>query len=223
MRRLGAVTIGQSPRSDLIPEMAGIIGGNVEIVEAGALDGLSKGEISELIPRSGDSVLVTRLADGSPVQIAERLVIPMAAERIGALFASGVDIVLALCTGKFPDIAGDGLVLYPQKILFNVISALGAGTRLGVLVPSSEQAGESDVYWRRVGAAVRSVPASPYADGPGAVKHAATELAEWGVQLTVMDCMGYTGTMGDIVRKATGKPVVLARSIVARLVAELIA
>ena len=38
---LGAVTIGQSPRVDLVPELMEMLGGNVTIKEAGALDDLT--------------------------------------------------------------------------------------------------------------------------------------------------------------------------------------
>ena len=40
MTKVGLITVGQSPRSDVVPDMAAILGGDVEIVEAGALDGL---------------------------------------------------------------------------------------------------------------------------------------------------------------------------------------
>ncbi len=36
---IGTVTIGQSPRVDLIPELRAILGEEVQIIEAGALDG----------------------------------------------------------------------------------------------------------------------------------------------------------------------------------------
>lgn len=41
-KKIGAITIGQSPRIDVIPEMQEILGENVIILEAGALDGLTK-------------------------------------------------------------------------------------------------------------------------------------------------------------------------------------
>ena len=44
MKKIGAITVGQSPRVDLIPEIQPILGDSVEIIQAGALDGLSKGE-----------------------------------------------------------------------------------------------------------------------------------------------------------------------------------
>ena len=42
MRRkiIGAVTIGQAPRVDIMPELMEILGPGIEIKEAGALDGL---------------------------------------------------------------------------------------------------------------------------------------------------------------------------------------
>lgn len=43
MKKIGAITVGQSPRVDLIPEIQPILGDSVEIIQAGALDGLSKG------------------------------------------------------------------------------------------------------------------------------------------------------------------------------------
>ena len=51
---IGLVTIGQSPRSDVVPDMAAILGPAVEIREAGALDGLARSEIDALAP-TGDT------------------------------------------------------------------------------------------------------------------------------------------------------------------------
>ena len=52
MKKIGAITVGQSPRVDLIPEIQPILGDSVEIIQAGALDGLSKEEISKFGPDS---------------------------------------------------------------------------------------------------------------------------------------------------------------------------
>ena len=45
---VGLVTIGQSPRPDVVPDMAEITGPGVEIREAGALDGLGRAAIDAL-------------------------------------------------------------------------------------------------------------------------------------------------------------------------------
>ena len=65
MKKIGAITVGQSPRVDLIPEIQPILGDSVEIIQAGALDGLSKEEIAKFVPRPGENVLVSRLTDGT--------------------------------------------------------------------------------------------------------------------------------------------------------------
>ena len=46
-------------------------------------------------------------------------------------------------------------------------------------------------------------------------------LREWKADLIVMDCIGYTLAMKDRVREIAGVPVLLARSVVARMLAEL--
>ena len=62
MTKVGLITVGQSPRSDVVPDMAAILGGDVEILEAGALDGLSRAQIAPLAPEGDDEIIVTRLA-----------------------------------------------------------------------------------------------------------------------------------------------------------------
>ncbi len=58
MTRIGLITIGQSPRSDVVPDMAAVLGGDVEIVEAGALDGQSRERIAALGPEVALNVLL---------------------------------------------------------------------------------------------------------------------------------------------------------------------
>ena len=103
MYKIGAVTIGQSPRSDVIADIRPILGSEVDVVEAGALDGLTKEEIAKLFPKEGDYVLVTRLRDGTSVKVAERYITPLLQDKISNLFESGIPVVLLLCTGNFPN------------------------------------------------------------------------------------------------------------------------
>ena len=219
---IGTVTIGQAPRIDVVPEIAEILGPDVEICEAGALDGMTREEIAKLAPEKDDYVLVTRLADGSSVQVAERHITPRIVEKIKGHFRNGIPLVFLLCTGEFPGFDAGGLLIRPQKILFNAVSAVAGGQRLGILNPSPDQTAQSDRRWREASDTVRSVPASPYVDAMAAVERAAYELKDWGVQLTVLDCIGYTRAMQQKVREITGKPVILARGIAARTVRELI-
>ena len=62
--KIGALTIGQSPRNDLIPEIEAFFKG-AEIIQLGALDGLSKEQIADLAPSGDDEILVSKLKDDS--------------------------------------------------------------------------------------------------------------------------------------------------------------
>ena len=49
--KLAALTIGQSPRTDIMADIEQIFIKNTKIIEKGALDGLSKKEINDLYPK----------------------------------------------------------------------------------------------------------------------------------------------------------------------------
>jgi protein AroM len=59
-------------------------------------------------------------------------------------------------------------------------------------------------------------------DGLESAKRSARELGEWGADISILDCIGYTLEMQEAVRTITGKPAILGRGIAARTVKELI-
>ena len=54
MFKLGAITVGQSPRTDVPDDIMGIFQGKVEILDRGALDGLTVEDIDRLAPDAGE-------------------------------------------------------------------------------------------------------------------------------------------------------------------------
>jgi hypothetical protein len=56
------------------------------------------------------------------------------------------------------------------------------------------------------------VSANPYGDVK-ALEKAALMLAEKDVDLTVLDCIGFTPNTGEIFRRLTGKPVLLPQTL----------
>ena len=217
---IGAVTIGQAPRVDIMPELTAILGPEVQVKEAGALDGLSKEEIAAFAPKAGDYVLVTRLADGSSVKVAEQYITPRIKEKIQNFFDQGIEVVALLCTGEF-ELVGKGLLVRPQPILYNVTKAVADGLKVGVVSPAADQIPQSKKRWQQVGTEQVMVAASPYGD-VAELEKAADALKRQQVQLVVLDCMGYTLAMQEKVRQITGAPVILARGIFARVLKELI-
>ena len=63
--------------------------------------------------------------------------------------------------------------------------------------------------------------ASPYAS-IDAVQSAAQRLRNEQIKVIAMDCLGYNRRMKELVREITNKPVVLPRSILARVLSELL-
>src|SRR5712691_6484573 len=122
---VGMITIGQSPRSDVVPDM-------VEIRERGALDGLSPREIAALAPEPDDDLLVTRLADGSSVFVAKRHMVARVQARIDELETGGVSMTALLCTGAFPRFRSRRPFVEPQEVLLGLLRGLSWEGRLGI-------------------------------------------------------------------------------------------
>jgi protein AroM len=219
---VGFVTIGQSPRDDVVPEMAGWIG-SVEPVERGALDGMGAEEIASLRPDPQEYALVTRLRDGSAVTVAKRHLLPGIQAAVSELEGGGARAVVLLCTGEFPPFEHERPLLEAERLLVGGVRAIARGARVGVVCPLEEQEELTREKWRVLGSELRVAAASPYVgEFAEELRRAGREMGEAGVEYVVLDCMGYTQRMREVVREAAGAPVLLARSIVARLAAEVL-
>ncbi len=219
MARVGVITIGQSPRTDMVPEMAAHWT-DVAIVEGGALDGWSAEQITAVPVRADDEVLTSRLADGASAVFGRDLVLPLLQERIAEAERQGVDATLLVCTGEFPDFDHVRPLFTASQLLVGGVRALATGT-IGVICPLEEQRGmtvEKFAPW-----SVVTAVANPYGGDQAAFHAAAESLVEHGATMIVLDCMGYTEQHRALVRERTSVPVVVARSMVARLFGEVVA
>jgi protein AroM len=222
MKKIGMLTIGQSPREDIVSVMRRYLTQEVEILQRGALDDLDLSRMAELQPQAGQPALVTRMRDGTGVQLNREKILPLMQREIHALVKEGAELVTLLCTGDFPELATGRMILRPGRLLHNVIMALAKGIRLGVVMPSASQIPLAQEKWKALDVAITS--ASPYAEPETRAKawnRAAEELKERKVDLVYLDCMGMDEKMKKIVHQVTLKPVILASSLVARIIDEL--
>ncbi len=218
---LGAVTIGQSPRPDVLGPMTRVWGEGLKILERGALDGLSEGQIASLRPGDGGEALVTRLSDGREVVIDHHRTGDLVAGAACHLAREGCRTVLVLCTGEF-DLHVPGVrLVFPRRVLTGLVCALHGEGPLGVLVPHRSQEETVGGCWKREGLEVVTETASPYAlaEDEGLLSRRAHSLRRAGATMIVMDCMGYTPEMRGVVVDAVELPVVLASSAAAHAVA----
>jgi protein AroM len=225
-RTIGLVTIGQSPRPDLLDEYAQALPG-ARIIQAGALDDLSETEVLALAPGPGDEVLVSRLRTGREVRLARRHLEPRLQACLDRL-GRDADLTVLLCTGEFPSVQPSGVVLIPQRVLHHVVAAVvdgfhrpaGRTARLGVLIPDPAQQASAESRWRDLGR-VLVASVSPYR-GADALEAPARALRDAGAEIVVMDCIGYTRPMREAVARLTGAPTILANAAVAMIARELL-
>lgn len=225
MTRLGAITVGQSPRVDITPDIEPLLPG-VEILQRGALDGFTNDELDRLMAGRRDPVLATRRRDGREVIVAEEDVMAGLRAGIEELNGRDVEAILLLCTGTFPSLESRVPILYPEHLLAHFVAAVCRACTVGVMTPAVAQIPFQRERWAVAlgeGARVEVVHASPYAgDALSGVKAAAGELSARGASLIVMDCLGYTREMRALAKEASGVQAVLARTVVARVAAELL-
>lgn len=206
--RIGAVTIGQSPRDDVVPELASRLGSDVETLQRGALDDLSLDFVRAHAPITAENTLVSRMRDGTEVQLDECFVVPRLQAAINALEDS-VRLILVLCSASLNDLDSKVPLLRPSFALDTIVSRSPVH-RLGVLTPSLEQVPAQRVRWQSFAEdEVVVVTASPYLE-PRAVEDAAAELAHNEVDYVVLDCIGYTESMRERIERSLSVPVLSA-------------
>jgi protein AroM len=221
---LGTLTIGQAPRSDIVPILEAHLPPGTACLHLGALDGLSKPEIAaRFTPRSGEAVLTTRLLDGSPVVLGKPAVRDMLQAKLATLEAKGCDLIALLCTGEFADLnCRRARLIEPDRLVPPVVAVLAGQDQIGVVVPLAAQVKSEAEKFKPFARPALFAVASPYAEGPDSLAAAAHELRDAGAKLVLLDCMGFTECHRQAARAACGLPVVLSNSLIARLLAEIV-
>jgi len=220
-QRMGVVVIGQSPRPSVAAEIAAVLSPDITIELRGALDGMSRAEIDAIPPADGYDALFTLLPDGDGVIISKKEVERRASQQLVQFKQEGVGVTLLACTGKFPNLSPEGLVILPSAVLHRLVEAVFPKGRLGVFSPLPEQTALIDKKWQREGVEVVGVTLRPGSED-AAVDSAARTMAALRPDLVVMDCMGYTSTNKARVRLGYSGPVILAIAAAARVVEELV-
>jgi protein AroM len=134
-KRIGVLTIGQSPRPDLVSPLLRLMP-DCEIIQAGALDGNTPEELPDLSEAAYP--LVTEMQNGMVVLVDESFISPKLQQALNRLDAKGVAATLLLCAGTFANLHGTKPVYKPFNIGCSVLKALNLNS-IGLIAPVPEQ------------------------------------------------------------------------------------
>ena len=224
MTTIGFATIGQSPRDDLVPYLVERIGAPVRVLERGVMDGMDAEALAALDRGDQGLHMVTKLRDGGSARIAYELAVPRMQTEVDALVADGADLVVILCGADWSALTAKVPIVNPGKLFPNVVQALAAGSKLGVVKPAAHQIAPTEAQYRGLGLDAVVTAAFPYDGGADdAARTAGRQLRESGAELVWMTCVGMNESMRAALREELDAPVILARSILARVIGELVA
>lgn len=213
--KVGLITIGQSPRPDIINEMKKVLGKRPEIIEAGALDGLSKEEVLSLISSSGPSeqgYLVTRLQDGTVVTIPKEHIV----KRIGAVLpkleSQQVRTAAILCVGDFPEYPFDGILLRPGKLIMQLVSSFHQKGKGVVVIPLEEERYNAITRWNlsHVDAKIKVLLSGSDSE---TIERLSEEIKEEDPAFVILECMGYGENIKRSLKKRVNCPVILPKKL----------
>jgi protein AroM len=219
MPSLGTLTIGQTPRSDVLPFFAAHVPVGVAHLHRGLLDGLDAAEIDARYGGRDGPRLATRLRDGRGVELDAAAVEAGVGAALQVLEDDGCTVVVLLCTGTFRRLGlRRALLVEPDRVVPPLVAGLAGPRRVGVIVPVPSQIDGAAAKWSALAAPPVTAAASPYAADGGGIATTARTLRDRGAGIVLMDCIGYTEVHRAAARAAVDVPVLLSTDLVARVV-----
>lgn len=215
MVKIGILTIGESPRKDLVDDIDSVFNKEVDFIQKGVLDNLNVNDIKGLSPSNKETILVSRLSNGNQVELSKEKILPLLQQKINDFHKENVEMVVLACTGKFEDFQLKLPVIYPDHLLSHVCQGLlKDNPPLHIVVPKKQQYASNLSKWNNTGFEVSISAYSPYEYDPDSFITFAKGLSENSSSYVVLDCIGYTQEMKEILHKYSSKTVILSREIV---------
>jgi protein AroM len=204
-RLIGALTIGQSPRPDLLDPLRGYLPDGYRVIEAGALDGLTV----EDIPPSGGAVypLTTRLRDGTLVMVEEAFLLPRLQQTLAYLEDEGAVASILLCAGTFTELQGSRPLFKPFAAGRHLLHALGV-TSLGLIAPIAAQVAPIRHRWQAAGFAATVWTADINQQDQTFREQLSAQIESSDLQCIVLDYVGHPAEAVAQLQRSCSLPVI---------------
>ena len=216
---LGTITIGQAPRPDITPIIDAHVPAGVAQKHVGVLDGMTAEQIAaRYAPRPRERRFITRLLDGSAVELDAAAAETGVQQKLHALEDAGCTVILVLCTGVFRGLrTRRAWLIEPDRLLPGLVAGLAGSRRVGVVMPLSAPIDGERRKWSTLQIPPTFAVASPYAPADHQVATAARDLLRAGANLLVLDCFGFTEDHRRAAAEASTLPVLLSCDLMARV------
>lgn len=198
---IGALTIGQAPRQDLVAPLQKALPA-VEFRQAGALDRLAFDELPNV--RRGEYPLGTRLRDGTAVFVSEAFLLPHLQARLNELEEAGAVATVLLCAGTFAELRGKRPLFKPFDLAKETLRTLGLN-RLSVHTPFAPQISPIVSRWAAANFDVDGW-AAPFAPQDEAFLQQAHTMTA-GKEVLVLDYVGHEETAVQELQQQLALPV----------------
>ncbi len=188
------ITLGESPRVDIVPELIKIIGKDFDYREIGLLDDVS--DYKSIFPKSDDDLYVSRLNNGEQVKLSKK----WAKNKIQNMNLSGNSVIL--CTGDFENINA----IQPSKTVKWFFKSFLKINKMAIVCPLKEQIESLCTRWDSFAEEVDYYYYSPY-DNKGVFPQ------KRNYDFIYLDCMGYTLEHERVIGRNLNASIVSARKI----------
>jgi len=215
---IGLIALGHSPRKDHEAVYDAIAPG-IRKKLVGGLDSFSPDQARELEDKSGISPLVCLLSDDTTVEIPLPVLFPYLKKQVESLAAEGAALAVVLCSGGFPRFACSIPVVLPGMVVPAIVAGLYPDKQIGLIVPNEAQQSAALAHWKSRGVEAVAAVVSPY-EGTG-FEAAGEKFRGLHTEFIAIDCMGFGEEQRNRLRDLCGCPVMLPKTLVARVALEM--
>ncbi|WP_323989431.1 AroM family protein [Nguyenibacter sp. L1] len=210
------VTIGQSPRDDVVPSILDLARTPIRATQFGVLDNLDEAALAVMAPGLDAPKLVSRLRSGHEIYLDKVRTTLCLLDMLEAIDRQGFDLIVLLCTCHIPELRALNLrtpFIEPQRLMD--VSAVGLLTglcRVALIFPTRQ------AVTHRSYEGVDTVTSwlSPYTyaqEDPGWTERLDAVLI--GVDLIVMHCVGFSEEIRVILQHRYKCPVLIPLRVIA--------
>ncbi|MFK7803845.1 MAG: AroM family protein [Anaerolineae bacterium] len=205
--RIGTLTIGQTPRPDLIISLQQRFPDS-EIIEVGALDQLDHSDLPNVSKTNGNAyLLTTRMRDGSLVHVPESFLIPFMANGLKKLETKCVKAIFLLCAGTFAELSSLVPLIKPFVLAHEMLANIGI-KNIGIIAPIPEQVRPIRDRWEAAGFEVTVWAADATHPDEPFIAELQAHQKESGFKALVLDYVGHPAEVSQTLQKKLDIPVI---------------